>query len=133
MARRRAARIDANHTDIVVTLRGVGHSVQSLANVGQGVPDLLIGAPGLTLVGRFNVDAVRRLLEGIEDMVIHEGANLLAEVKDGAKVLSRQRLTDDETRWHQDWQGSVLIIRTENEAMHAVGVAAIGAQPGGET
>lgn len=40
---RRAARTDANQTAIVEALRKCGASVQSLAAVGKGVPDLLVG------------------------------------------------------------------------------------------
>ena len=41
--RRRAARIDANQPDIVKGLRAFGASVTSMASLGDGVPDLLIG------------------------------------------------------------------------------------------
>lgn len=119
---RRAARTDANHTDVVGALRDVGTSVSSLAAVGHGVPDLVVGTCGLTLVGRFNVEAVRRLLESVEDVVIHEGATLLLEVKDGAKVASKRRLTPDEARWHQEWQGSALVVESVDDALKAVGV-----------
>ena len=47
---RRAARIDANHAEIVATLRGVGASVQDLAAVGKGCPDLLVGYRGQNYV-----------------------------------------------------------------------------------
>jgi ribosomal protein S2 len=40
---RRAAKIDANQPLIVEALRKAGATVQSLAAVGQGVPDLLVG------------------------------------------------------------------------------------------
>jgi hypothetical protein len=40
---RRAARVDRNQAAIVEQLRGVGASVESLARVGAGVPDLLVG------------------------------------------------------------------------------------------
>ena len=40
---RRAAKIDANHGDIVEALRGIGCSVLSLAPLGKGAPDLLVG------------------------------------------------------------------------------------------
>lgn len=43
---RRAARIDANHTDICAALRGMGVHVTSLASVGNGVPDLLLSYRG---------------------------------------------------------------------------------------
>ena len=45
---RRAAKIDANQPAIVSALRKVGCTVQSLAAVGKGVPDLLVGYQGKT-------------------------------------------------------------------------------------
>jgi hypothetical protein len=42
----RAAKIDANQNEIVDALRAVGASVQSLAKVGGGCPDLLVGWGG---------------------------------------------------------------------------------------
>lgn len=119
---RRAARVDANHLDIVRALRDVGTSVCSLASVGHGVPDLLIGMSGLTLVGRFNPQVVRWLLKREEDIAIYDGANLLMEVKDGAKSPSAQILTPDEQKWHQEWQGQLMVVRTIDEALRAVGV-----------
>ena len=47
---RRAAKIDRNHVEIVVALRGVGASVQDLAAVGKGCPDLLVGYRGQNYV-----------------------------------------------------------------------------------
>jgi Holliday junction resolvase len=46
----RKARIDRNHGEIVQALRQVGASVQSLASVGRGCPDLLVGYRGLVFV-----------------------------------------------------------------------------------
>ncbi len=43
---RRNARVDANHSMIVAALRQVGASVQDLAKVGQGCPDILVGYRG---------------------------------------------------------------------------------------
>ncbi len=37
----RAAKVDANQAEIVAALRAVGVSVQSLATIGKGCPDLL--------------------------------------------------------------------------------------------
>lgn len=42
----RAAKIDANQTQIVSALRAAGASVQSLASVGKGCPDLLVAFHG---------------------------------------------------------------------------------------
>ena len=75
---RRAARIDANQTQIVSALIGAGAMVQSLAGVGNGVPDLLVGING-------------RLA--------------LFEVKDGAKVPSKQKRTPAQIDWHEKWDG----------------------------
>jgi hypothetical protein len=43
---RRAAKIDANQTEIVDGLRAMGYAVTSLAPVGNGCPDLVVGAKG---------------------------------------------------------------------------------------
>ena len=48
MTRRYAARVDANQRAIVRALRAAGCSVQSLATVGAGCPDLLVGRTGST-------------------------------------------------------------------------------------
>lgn len=46
----RNAKTDANQKEIVATLRAVGATVQSLAPVGQGVPDLLVAYRGLNFL-----------------------------------------------------------------------------------
>lgn len=43
---RRAAKVDANQDEIVQTYRACGLSVTSLAGLGRGVPDLLVGYRG---------------------------------------------------------------------------------------
>lgn len=91
---RRAAKVDANHGDIVRALRAVGCSVQSLAMVGAGCPDLAVG---------------------------YRGRNFLLEVKDGSKAPSARKLTPDEARWHEGWRGTVVTVRTVDEALRAVG------------
>lgn len=43
---RRAAKVDANQDAIVSALRAAGASVQSLASIGKGCPDLLVARAG---------------------------------------------------------------------------------------
>ena len=45
---RRAARVDANHGDIKAAFEDLGCKVQSLAQMGGGVPDLLVAYGGVT-------------------------------------------------------------------------------------
>lgn len=42
----KAARVDANQTQIVSALRSAGASVQSLARIGSGCPDILAAKGG---------------------------------------------------------------------------------------
>jgi hypothetical protein len=42
---RRAAKVDANHGEIVKALRSAGCGVLDLSAVGNGCPDLLVHAP----------------------------------------------------------------------------------------
>jgi len=95
---RHAARIDNNQHDIVAALRAVGCSVQSLAAVGQGVPDLLVFAPRRGLLGSL----------------------VLIEVKDGAKPPSARRRTDAQLIWHADWKGPVYLVNSVDEALAIV-------------
>jgi Holliday junction resolvase len=93
---RRAAKIDANQDQVVEALRAAGAVVQSLAAVGQGVPDLLVGFQGKTL---------------------------LMEVKDGRKPPSARRLTEDQLKWHGAWLGGpVAIVDGPDAALRMLGV-----------
>lgn len=48
---RTAAKVDLNQREIVDSLRAVGVSVQSLASIGKGCPDLLCAKPdGMWLI-----------------------------------------------------------------------------------
>lgn len=97
---RRAAKIDENQNEIVKALRAVGASVQTLAAVGKGVPDLLVG---------------------------YQGKTILIEVKDGKKPPSERRLTEDQIKWHGSWNGGPVAIVTDVEgAWRAVGLLRLG-------
>lgn len=86
---RRAAKIDANQQQVVSALRAAGATVQSLAAVGKGVPDLLVG---------------------------YQGKTVLMEVKDGHKSPSQRELTDDQLAWHGAWRGGTLAVVDGPEA-----------------
>lgn len=90
----RAAKVDANHDQIVMALRVVGATVQSLAGVGKGVPDLLVG---------------------------YQGETYLIEVKDGNKVPSARKLTPDQQDWHVKWTGGTLrVANNVEEALNII-------------
>lgn len=91
---RRAAKVDANQSEIVAALRGVGCSVQPLHAVGGGVFDLLVGKGG---------------------------TNWLVECKDGSKPPSARRLTPDQREWHDAWRGNVAVVKDVSEALTLVG------------
>ena len=92
---RRAARTDANQTQVIIALRAAGATVQSLSAVGDGVPDLLVGFRGQTY---------------------------LMEVKDGQKVPSKRLLTDDQINWHEQWRGGTLaVIEHPDAALRLIG------------
>jgi hypothetical protein len=64
-------------------LRAYGATVQSLATVGNGCPDLLVG---------------------------YQGKTLLMEIKDGNKMPSKKKLNDLQTNWHANWRGGALAL-----------------------
>ena len=92
---RRAAKVDENQAEIVRALRELGCSVQSLAAIGQGCPDLLVG---------------------------RWGRNVLMEIKDGSKSPSRRKLTPAESDWISDWRGEVHVVETVDEARKLMGL-----------
>jgi Holliday junction resolvase len=87
---RLAAKIDANQQEIVRKLRAVGCTVETLAAVGKGVPDLLVG---------------------------FKGKNYLFEVKDGLKPPSQRKLTPDQVVWHEKWRGNIKVIVSFQQAL----------------
>jgi Holliday junction resolvase len=92
----RAAKVDANQEQVVSALRAAGATVQSLASVGKGVPDLLVG---------------------------HKGHTILMEVKDGQKAPSARRLTEDQLKWHGAWNGGTLaVVDGPEAALRVLGV-----------
>lgn len=95
---RRAAKVDRNQPEIVAALRRVGADVFSLAAVGNGIPDLLVGFRDQTV---------------------------LMEVKDGTKPPSARQLTDDQIEWHAAWRGGrCVVVANVPEALAAIGVTA---------
>ena len=96
---RRAAKVDANQAEIVDALRRAGCTVQSLAAIGKGCPDLLVG---------------------------YMDVNFLLEVKDGAKPPSARKLTDDQDNWHINWRGYVHTVKSAEEAIEIVRVTCKG-------
>jgi len=67
--------------------------VQSLAAVGKGCPDLLVGRAGRCF---------------------------LLEVKDGSKPPSARQLTPDQQAWHRSWAGHAAVVETSEAALLAV-------------
>jgi len=90
---RKYGRTDANQSQIVSQLRQIGATVQSLASIGNGCPDIMVG---------------------------RQGRNILMELKDGEKVKSQKRLTPEEDIWHQGWKGQVAIVESFDDALKLV-------------
>ena len=86
-------RVDGNHAEVVKALTAAGMKVQSLATIGKGCPDLLVGFRGL---------------------------NVLLEVKDGAKPPSGRLLTADERGWLDTWPGYCPVVTSAEDAVNAV-------------
>ncbi len=88
-----SAKVDDNQAEIVRALEQIGCSVQSLAMVGQGCPDLLVG---------------------------YRGQNILMEIKDGNKPPSRRKLNEKQVDWHQSWRGTAYKVTSVEDATQAI-------------
>ena len=87
------ARTDANQTEIVKGLRKAGCSV------------LIISA-----------------LKNCFDIVVGvDGVNYNFEIKDGAKIPSKRKLTPGEESFHENWCGQLDVVLSLEEALKIVG------------
>lgn len=94
--RRIAAKVDANQAEIVKALRKVGAKVQPIHTVGNGCPDVIVA---------------------------HNGRWYAAEIKDGNKPPSAQKLTPDEQEWHEEFgqAAPVHIWKSIEDALVTIG------------
>ena len=93
---RRAAKIDSNQNSIVKSLRKIpGVTVAITSALGKGFPDLLVA---------------------------YKGTNYLIELKDGNKVKSQQKLTPDETEWHNKWTGHVIVCNCIEDVLKVLSI-----------
>lgn len=88
-----AKKIDANQNLIVQTFRNRGLSVLIMSDLGKGAPDIAVGTNGLTF---------------------------FFEIKDGAKPLSAQKLTEAEQRFAENWHGHYGIIRSVDDVHYFI-------------
>ena len=101
VASRHSPRVDATQHEIVVALRGVGCTVVSLAAVGAGVPDLLVG---------WMSPRGKRML--------------LMEVKAarGPRGGGGGYLTPAQMKFWGEWRGTPIVtVRSVDEALAALG------------
>ena len=90
----RARRIDDNQKQVVKNLRQLGLSVVIVSMVPVGF-DFIIG---------------------------HKGKNYLIELKDGQKVKSKKKLTENETDFFNNWRGQVNKCETIEEILFVIGL-----------
>jgi hypothetical protein len=90
---RRASKVDANHATIVAAFKALGCTVQSLAAVGKGVPDLLVAFAGL---------------------------NHLVECKDGSKPKSSRKQTPAQVAWASTWRAPRHLVESVEDVQRLV-------------
>lgn len=82
----RIRKVDSNQAELVKQIRKIpGVSVLHIHTVGKGCPDIIIG---------------------------HRKRNYLIEIKDPAKFKSQRKLTPDEDKFHNTWQGQIFTAET---------------------
>jgi len=105
----RAKRRDANESIIVTALEAIGCVVQRL-DQGGGVPDLLVGRAGVTIL-----------------MEVKNPDNDKGALPGGERRKGRGQLTPDQVRWFRAWRGSrVIEVVSVDEAIAAVEAASGG-------
>jgi Holliday junction resolvase len=90
----RAAKVDRNQTEIVQALRDYGAFVVSLATVGKGVPDLLVGFKRHTILMEIKFGNNKLT----EDQIVFHGkwtGGILAVVSDIESALRVLKLVEN--------------------------------------
>ena len=90
---RRRSKIDANQKQITTQLRKIDCKVAITSMLGKGYPDLLVA---------YNL----RLF--------------WIELKDGTKPPSQRKLTPDEEKFHQEWQGYVYVCESLDDILKII-------------
>lgn len=88
-----ASRVDGNQGQIVAALRRHGIGVKSLASVGDGFPDLVVG---------------------------YQNLNVLLELKDGRLPESKRGLRPGQRIFHNTWPGQVAVVTSAEEALEVI-------------
>lgn len=102
---RYASMVDGNANEITNALRAWGATVQSLAKIGAGAPDLLVGFRG------------KEFLLEIKDPRQDHGRRKPGLRSHGSKTVERQ------IAWTESWAGSkVVVVHSVQEALIALGV-----------
>jgi len=86
-------RIDLNQMKIADSLRDMGCSVQSLAGVGSGCPDLLVG---------------------------FQGHNYLFEIKNPERSGKQGKPRKNQQKFIFGWRGQVAVIKTFDDAFSII-------------
>lgn len=93
---RRAARIDENQQSIVKALRMIpGVSIRITSMVGDGFVDLICG---------------------------YKKNNFLIELKDGKKIPSKRKLTEEEEKFHKEWKGQIGVAENLEDCLKIIGI-----------
>ena len=91
---RRRAKVDSNQRAVKQALELMGCTVVSLAAVGDGCPDLLVG---------------------------YRGANLLIEVKNReGRAARKEHLTEEQGRFRLAWRGQFDVAYSPEDACRLV-------------
>lgn len=111
MARRRPqiCKVDSNHAEIVNTLRALkwgdgspAFSVESLAKVANGMPDICVGFAGQNFL--FEIKYL-------------ETKTARGNLK---KAPQPEALTKAEVEWHQSWRGQVAVVTSARQVVEVI-------------
>jgi Holliday junction resolvase len=89
------AKTDVNQKAVVEQLRAIGATVAITSQLGKGFPDIVVG---------------------------YGGDNYLFEIKDQKKTPSERKLTKDEQKFNDSWEGQYAVIETAAQALKIMGV-----------
>ncbi len=101
-----AARVDDNQRAIVNGLRKIGATVEHMAKLGKGAPDLVVGFKGVNYLFEIANPETRHgrsKRAGSKEAALRESGTIAAQIA-----------------WHLSWRGRVDVIETLEQAVEIV-------------
>ncbi len=107
---------DKNHKAMTETLHARGYSTVDCSAVGRGFTDLVVGAPGLTIIGVISRAQRMMIMAMLPSYVrVWKGVTVLVELKNPELAKSKRKLRTKQAEFSRQWPGPTFVMEAEKD------------------